>query len=171
MGGALWHREGVRPAGGIDPQKHSIGCLRVQASSMMGTGALWDYGWGMGEGDGAGECLCYPPSCTLSSSAQQLYLLLSSSPPALRADLLTHYLPDVKSRLLSEYTLSGPSSFGSQTRGLCLASGLPLCPGYLPPVSVVCTASLPFPPSSVGLSCAWLRRIRSASPQVIFWVI
>ena len=25
--GSLGHREGVRPAGGIDLQKHSIGCL------------------------------------------------------------------------------------------------------------------------------------------------
>ena len=29
LGGALGHREGVRPAaGGMDPQKHSVGCLR-----------------------------------------------------------------------------------------------------------------------------------------------
>ena len=29
LGGALLHRKGVRPAArGIDPKKHSIGCLR-----------------------------------------------------------------------------------------------------------------------------------------------
>ena len=26
-GGALWHQEGGRPVGGMDPQKHSVGCL------------------------------------------------------------------------------------------------------------------------------------------------
>ena len=26
-GGALWHWEGVRPTGEMDPQKHSVGCL------------------------------------------------------------------------------------------------------------------------------------------------
>ena len=125
-GGALRHQEGVRPAaGGMDPQKHSVGCCGVQASSLAGTGSLWDIGWGMGEGDGAGECLCSLPICDLLSRAQQLSLPLSSSLPALRAQLLTYNLPDVKSRLLSEHTPSGPSAFASQTRGLCLAAGRP----------------------------------------------
>ena len=124
----------------------------MQASSLAGTGSLWDFGWGMGEGDGAGERLCSPPSCALSSGAQQLSFPLSSSPPALRAHLLTYNLPDVKSPLLSEHTPSGPSTFASQTRGLCLASRLPLHPSSLPPVHVARTASLPFLPSSVGLS-------------------
>ena len=51
--------------------------------------------------------------------AQQLSLPLSSSPPVLRAELLAYNLPDVKSFLLSEYILSGPSGrnfgFASQT--------------------------------------------------------
>ena len=55
------HREGVRPAGGMDPQKHSVGCLRGK-NSLTGTGSLWDFGWGMGEGDGTGESLCSPPN-------------------------------------------------------------------------------------------------------------
>ena len=147
-GWALRHREGVRPAGGMDPQKHSIGCL--QASSLAGTGSLWDFGWGMGEEDGAGEHLCSPPSCALLSRAQQLSLPLSSSPPVFRADL-TYNLPDIKSRLLSEHTLSSPSTFARQTQGLLFASGLPLHPGSLPPVHVARTASPPFLPSSVDL--------------------
>ena len=101
----------------------ALGFCTVQASSLAGTGSLWGFGWGMGEGDGTGERLCSPPSCALLSGAQQLSLPLSSSPPALRADLLTYNLPDVKSRLLSEHTLSIPSAFASQTRGLCLARG------------------------------------------------
>ena len=86
--------------------------------------------------------------------AQQLSLPLSSSLPALRAELLTYNLPDVKSRLLSEHTPSGPSAFASKTRGFCLAGGPPLRPGPLPPVCVACTASPPFLPSSVDLSSA-----------------
>ena len=83
--------------------------------------------------------------------AQQLSLPLSSSLPAFRAELLTNDLPDAKTRLLLEHTLSGPSAFASQTRGLCLASRLPLRPGYLQPVRAEHTASPPFLPSSVGL--------------------
>ena len=86
--------------------------------------------------------------------AQQLSLPLSSSLPAFRAELLTYDLPDAKSRLLSEHTPSGPSTFARQTRGLCLAGRPPLCPGSLPTVRVARTASLPFLPSSVGLSSA-----------------
>ena len=148
----LQHQEGVRPAtGGMDLQKHSVGCSRG-ASSLTGTGSLWSFGWEMGEGDGTGERLCSPPTCILLSVAQQLSLLLSSSPPVVRADLLTYNLPYFKSRLLSEHTPSGPSAFASQTRGLCLAGGPPLCPSSLPPVRVVRTTSPPFLPSSVGLS-------------------
>ena len=86
--------------------------------------------------------------------AQQLSLPLSSSLPAFRAELLTYDLPDAKSRLLLEHTPYGPSAFASQTRGLCLASGPPLRPSSLPPVSTAGTASPPFLPSSVGLSSA-----------------
>ena len=86
--------------------------------------------------------------------AQQLSLPLSSSLPAFRAELLTYDLLDAKSCLLSEHSPSGPSAFASQTRGLCLASELPLHSGSLPPVHGVRTASLPFLHSSVGLSSA-----------------
>ena len=87
------------------------------------------------------------------AGAQQLSLPLSYSLPAFRAELLTYDLPDAKSRLLSEHTLSGLSAFASQTWGLCLA-GVPLRPGSLPPVRGARTASPPFLPSSVGLSSA-----------------
>ena len=84
--------------------------------------------------------------------AQQLSLPLSTSLPAFRAELLTYDLPDAKSRLLSEHSPSGPSTFASQTRGLCLASEPPPHPGSLPPVRGARTASPSFLPSSVGLS-------------------
>ena len=131
-----------------------LGVCEVQASSLAGTGSLWDFGWGMGEGDGAGKHLCSPPSCALSSGAQQLSLPLSSSPPTLQAELLAYNLPDIKYSLLSEHTPSDTSAFAIQTQGLCLAGGPPLHPGSLLPVCVVCTVSLPFLPSSVSLSSA-----------------
>ena len=39
-----------------------LGVCVEQASSLAGTGSLWDFGWGMGEGDGAGERLCSQPN-------------------------------------------------------------------------------------------------------------
>ena len=90
--------------------------------------------------------------CRLGS--QQLSLPLSSSLPAFRAKLLTYDLPDAKSRLLSEHSPSSLSAFASQTRGLCLAGRLPLCPGSLPPGRGAHITSPPFLPSSVGLSSA-----------------
>ena len=128
-----------------------LGICAVPASSLAGTGSLWDFGWGMGKGDGSGERLCSLPRCSLLSRAQQLSLQLSSSPPVLRAELLTYNLPDVKCCLLSEHTPSSLSIFASQSPGLCLAGGLPLCPGSLPPVRVARTASPPFLPSTVDL--------------------
>ena len=89
-GGALRHQEGVRPAEGWIPRDTALGVCGVKASSLTGTGSLWDFNWGMGEGDGAGEHLCSLPSCALLSRAQQLSLPLSSSPPVLQADLLTY---------------------------------------------------------------------------------
>ena len=120
-------RESDPPPEGRIHRSTALGVCVVQASSLTGTGSLWDFAWGMGEGDGAGEHLCSPPSCALSSGAQQLSLLLFSSPPALRAELLAYNIPDVKSRLLSEHSPSGPSTFASQTRGLCFA-GCPSTP-------------------------------------------
>ena len=92
---------------------------------------------------------CQAELCPLG--AQQLSLPLSLSLSAFRAELLTYDLPDAKTRLLWEHTLSGPSAFASQTRGLCLDGWLPLHPRSLPPVPGARTASPPFLPSSVGL--------------------
>ena len=134
-GGALWHQEGGRPVGGMDPQKHSIGCLHGASKFVMGTGSLWDFGWGMGEGDGTGERLSSLPSCALSSRAQQLSLPLSSSLPTLRAELLTYNIPDVKSHWLSELMQYGPSAFARQTQGFRLARRSALPQLQLPPSS------------------------------------
>ena len=109
--------------------------------------------------------LCHP-------GAQQLSLPLSSSSPTLRAELLTYNLPDVKSRLLSKHTPSGPSAFTSQTRGLCLGGRLPFLP-RLPHTSPCSAHRLSALPTLFRgpLVCAWLQRLRSASLLVIFWVI
>ena len=149
-GGALWHREGVRPTGGMNPQKHSILCLRGASKFPDRNWFPWGFGWGMGEGDGAGQRLCSPPSCALSSRTQQLSLPLSSSPPVLQAELLTYNLPDVKSRWLAEPTQSGPSTFQARLRGSAWPAGslppvraarTPLRPSYpLPWASPLCLA-------------------------------
>ena len=41
-----------------DPQKHSFGCLHSASTFGEGTGFFWNFGCRMGEGDGAGQCLC-----------------------------------------------------------------------------------------------------------------
>ena len=150
LGGALRHQEGVRPAGGMDPQKHSVGCWRA-ASKFPGRN-WFPLGFWLGDGRGrwCWRVPLFPAKLRLSSGAQQLSLPLSSSPPALRAELLAYNLTDVKSHSLSEHTPSGSSAFASQTRGLCLAGGPPLRPGSLPPVRGARTASPPFLPSSVA---------------------
>ena len=97
---------------------------------------------------------CVPRQAALCCSGLNNSLLLSSSPPVLRSELLAYKLPDVKSHLLSKHSPSGLSPFASQNQGLCLASGPPLRPCSLPPVHVARTASRAFLPSSVGLSSA-----------------
>ena len=54
-------RESDPPEGWIH-RSTALGVCVVQASSLAGTGSLWDFGWGMGKGDGTGEHLCSPPS-------------------------------------------------------------------------------------------------------------
>ena len=39
-----------------------LGVCEVQTSFVTGTGYLWDFCWGMGEGDGTGQGLCSPLS-------------------------------------------------------------------------------------------------------------
>ena len=156
-GGALRHREGVRPSGGMDPQKHSVGCLHG-ASKFPGRN-WFPLGFWLGDGQGGWAremalASAFVPRQTelCRPGAQSLSLLLFSNLSALLAELLAYNLPDVKSLLLSEHTPSGPSTFASQTQGLCLAGGPPLRPGSLPSVRGACTASPPFLPSSMGLS-------------------
>ena len=38
----------------------ALGIFMVQATLVMGTGSLWNFSWGMGEGDGACQSLCSP---------------------------------------------------------------------------------------------------------------
>ena len=75
---ALGGSETRHPEGWIH-RSTALGVWAVQASSLAGTGSLWDFGWGMGKGDGSGERLCSLPRCSLLSRAQQLSLQLSSS--------------------------------------------------------------------------------------------
>ena len=109
-------------------------------------------------GDGRGRwrwrAPLFPTELSSVFQAQQLSLPASSCPPhSLRAELLTYNIPDVKSHWLSELTESRDSTFASQTSGaLPCPTGCSLHrPGYLLPVCVAHTASLPFLSSSKGL--------------------
>ena len=63
FGGLLWEgpcgtgRE-ADPSEGWIHRSTALGVCVVQASSVTGTGSLWDFGWGMREGDGAFQRLC-----------------------------------------------------------------------------------------------------------------
>ena len=90
-----WREAG--PSKGWIHRSTGSGVCEVQASSVIGTGSLWNFGWGMGEGNGACQCLCSPTELC-PAGAQQLSLLASSHPPcSLRAELLTFNILDVKS--------------------------------------------------------------------------
>ena len=165
-GGALRHQEGVRPAGGMDPQKHSFGCL-CGASKFPGRNRF-PLGFSLGDGRGRWRWRAplFPTKLSSVVRGSTTVPPVFLQPSHFRAELLAYNLPDVKFRSLSEHTLSGPSAFASQTRGLCLASGPPLRPGSLPPVRVAHTTSLPFLPSSVGLYSALGSR---DSILLVFW--
>ena len=139
----------------------ALGVCAVQASSLAGTGSLGDFGCGMGEGDGAGECLCSPPRRALSSGAQHLSLPLSSRPPVLRAELLAYNLPDVKSHLLSEHTPSGPSVLPARLGGSAWPAGRPSTPA--PSHQSVERA----PPRRPSYPLPWACRLRLA-PETPF---
>ena len=110
-------RREAGPSEGWIHRSTALGICAVQASLVMGTGSLWNLGWGMGQGNGACQSLCSPTKLC-PSGAQQLSLPVSSRHSrSLRAELLTFNVPNVKSRWLSELTESNPSAFASQTSG------------------------------------------------------
>ena len=148
----------------------ALGICTVQASLVTGAGSLWNFGRGMGEGNGAPQHVCSPTE--LSSvfwASTTLPPGVISPSPLSESRAVGFNIPDVKSHWLSELTESGPSAFASQTLGAlpCLAD----CPGSLLPVHVARTASLPFLSSRGPLVYTWLRRVRSASVLVVFWDI
>ena len=170
--GALRHQEGVRPAGGMDPQKHSVGCLRGTSKFQeLVPFVVSAGGWAREMALVSAFVPRQAASCALLSRAQQLPLPLSSSPPILRAELLAYNLPDVKSCSLSKHTPSGPSAFASQTPGSAWPAGCPSA--RLPPASLWSAHRLSALPTLFRgpLICAWLRRIHSASLLVVSWVI
>ena len=161
--------EGGRTLGAWTHTSTALGVCTVQASSVRGSGSLWNFYCGMGEGEGTCQCLCSPAelssvfwgSTTLPSGVLSPYC-------SLRAELLTFNIPDVKSHWLSELMESSPSAFASQTsEALPCPAGCPShCPGSLLPVRVMCTASPPFLSSSVGLLS---MLVSGESILLIFW--
>ena len=121
MGGPLGEgpcstRRETAPSEGWIHRSTVLGVCAVQTSSVMGTSSLWNFGWGMGEGNGTCQHLCSPESSVLlgpNNSPSQHPLTL----PALPAELLTFNIPDVKSWWLSELMQSHPSTSASQTSG------------------------------------------------------
>ena len=111
--GSCGTRRESDPLEGCIRRSTPLGVCLVQASSLAGTGSLWDFGWGMGEGDGAGErlCSCQAELCRPGLNNSPSRCPLSSSPPVLQSELLAYNLPDVKSCLLSEHSPSSPSAF------------------------------------------------------------
>ena len=114
-GGSLQHQK-ADPLEGWIPRSTALGVCLVQASSVMGTGSLWNYGWEWEREMVLASAFVPLPSRALYSQAQQLSLPVSSCLPALQAELLTFHIPD-KSLWLSELTKSSSSAFASQTSG------------------------------------------------------
>ena len=104
--------------------------------------------------------------------AQQLPLPLSSRLPAFRSELLIYDLPDAKQVPLAVGThFVWPLHFCKPGSGALLgrrAAPLPRLPPASP-WSAHCLSALPTLFRG-PLVCAWLRRLRSASFLVVFWV-
>ena len=86
LSGLLWEgpcstgREADQSEGWIH-RSTALGVCAVQASSVTGTGSLLNFGWGMGERDGACQCLCFPAELSPVSQGTTLVpSVLSPSP-------------------------------------------------------------------------------------------
>ena len=165
-------RREANPSEGWIHRSTALGVCMVQASSVMGTGSLWNFGWGWEREMVLASAFVPLPSRALYSQAQQLSLPVSSCLPALQAELLTYNIPDIKSHWLSEHTPSGPSAFASQTRRLCLARQAAPPPPRLPPASLCSTHCLSALPTLFHgpLVYTWLQRVHS-SLLAVFWII
>ena len=145
-------RESGRPVRGMDPQKHSVGCL-------CGASKFGDRKWfplGFQLGDGRRRWLwpvpLYPAGLSSVFQGSRLSIQVSSHPLALRAELLTYNIPHVSPAGCQNSHSLAPLLLQARLGGSALPGGLPLhCSGSLPPVCVAHTTSLPFLHSSVGL--------------------
>ena len=119
-------RREAGPSEGWIHRNIALGVCVVQASLVTGTGSLWNFGWGMGDGNGACQHLCSPAklSSVFLGSTTLPPGVLSPSPLS-KSRAVDFNIPDVKSGCLSELTEFGPSTFASQTLGT-----LPCQAGY-----------------------------------------
>ena len=172
LGGALQHQEGVRPAGGMHPQKHRVGCL-PGASKFPGRN-WFPLGFWLGDRRVRWrlQVPLFPAKLSSAFGAQQLSLPLSSSPPNFRAELLTYNLPDVKSRSVRTHSARPLRFCKPDSGGSAWLAGHPSAP-WLPPTSSWSAHHLAALPTLFRgpLVCAWLRKLRSASLLAVFCVI
>ena len=171
--GSCSTRREADPLQGWIHRSTALGICSVQASLVMETGSLWNFGWGIGEGNGTCQFLCSPAELCVSGT-QPLSLLVFCCPPhSLRAEVLTFNIADVKSLWLSELTQPGPSTFASQTSGAlpCLAGCHPT--PWLPSSRLCSMHHLSDLPTLFRgpLVYTWLQRVCSASLLAVFWVI
>ena len=173
-GRVLQHQVGGRSVGGMDPQKHSFGCLH--GASNFGNRNWFPFRFWLGDGRGRWSWPepLFSTKLSLSSTVQQVSLLVSFCPPhSARAEMLNFNVPDVKSHCLSELMESGPSTFENQTLGLCLAGWVASPLHRFRPASLCSAHRLSALPTlfRVPLVYAWLWRVRSVSLLAVFWVI
>ena len=125
-GGALQHLEGGRPIGGMDAQKHSVGCLC--GASKFRDGNWFPLGFWLGDGQGR-----WPwPAPLFPTKLSSVFQGSTPLPPSV---LLPHPLRAEPSTLTfhklnpagCQNSLSpAPALLQARLWGLCLASGLPL---------------------------------------------
>ena len=174
MGGILRHWEGVRPAavGGMDPQKHSVGCLRG-ASKFPGRN--W-FSLGFWRGDGRGRWRWRAPlfPTKLSSIVRGLRSSPSLCPPAfpLSEQSCSLMTSQTLSRARCGNTVPRPLRYCQPDSGALLGRRA-APPPPLPPASPWSAHRLAALPTLFRgpLVCVWLRRLRSANPLAVFWVI
>ena len=166
-GRALWHQEGGRSVGGMDPQKHSVGCLH--GASKFSDGNWFPLGFRLGDERGRWH---FP--APLFPRAELCLTGLNNSPS--RCPLV---LPLSESRPVDFQHSRCQVLLAVRTQGvgtlcffkeLCLAQWAAPPPPRLPPASPCSAHGISALPTLLNgpLVYPWLQRVRSASLLAVF---